>query len=94
MPCACNSKKPLPETPYAELWEVAAILAVSEKTIRRMCQAGMLPHIHVGPSKKYRVLKPQPGQAWQVEPSEATRCHVCAKAPPAAQHLGELAATA
>jgi excisionase family DNA binding protein len=71
----------MPELNLAELWEVAAVLAVSEKTVKRMCQEGRLPHTHVGKRRQYRVIKPAPGKPWEVEPSEATRCPECWKPP-------------
>ena len=83
MPCACKSSRPLPEPEGLPLWDVAVILSVSEKTAKRMCQSGELPHFHVGAARQYRVRKPAPGQPWTVEPSEATRCTECYK-PPAA----------
>lgn len=95
MPCPCKSHRLLPDPEYTELWDVAVILSVSEKTAKRMCQRGELPHIHVGAARQYRVKRPAPGQPWTVEPSEAVKCAVCFKAPraDAGQHLAELSAS-
>jgi hypothetical protein len=59
-----NSDHTHVEPLFMELWDAAILLAVSSKTVRRMCQAGHLPHAHVGPQKMYRVTRPPAGVSW------------------------------
>lgn len=65
----CNRYRPRPvvEAPrYLSVWEVALLLSLDDRTIRRMCNRGQLEHERTTESAKgqLRIVARGPGERW------------------------------